>query len=192
VSISQSPDRFAVWLKMSLRSLWFLDSEVIDLLQHGYYPGLRLIISNTVYNIQDLQRQILDLQRGPGSLPRRLGRGHGDQLLVLHPCNYCRYGLHRAGPIAPMHPLQHVWDRSRPWLVTLQQHLRMLRESMLAGNAWWRQGLSNYYCVACHTWWKNVWSEVWDHLILFCISIAHHEQPLHSEYRQHWSYILIL
>ena len=151
-----------------------------------------LIYSNTVYDIQDLQRQILDLQRGPGSLPRRLGRGHGDQLLVLHPCNYCRYGLHRAGPIAPRHPLKHVWDRSRPWLVTFQQHLRMLQESMLVGNAWWRQGPNNYYCVACHTWWKNLWSEVWDHLILFCISIAHHEQPLHSEYRQHWSYILIL
>lgn len=182
VSISQSPDRFAVWPKMSGFGV-FSDGELCDLFAHGYLDR----------DIEYLQRQILELQR---HIPSPVRFVHAPELLVLHTCNYCRYGLHRAGPIAPRHSLPHVWDRSRPWLVTWRRHLQMLRESFFAGRPWWDQGMSNYYCEACHTWWEKYWSEVWDHWVLFCISIAQHAQtapqPLHSECLQHWSCILIL
>lgn len=182
VPISQSPDRFAVWPKMSGFGV-FSNDELFALRAYGY----------RFRDIQHLQRQVVELQL---HIPSRVRLFYSPELLVLHTCNYCRYGLHRAGPIAPRHSLPHVWDRSRPCLVTFRQHLRMLRESFFAGRPWWDQGLSNYYCEACHTWWKKYWSALWDHWVLFCISIAQHAQsapqPLHSECLQHWSYILIL
>lgn len=133
----------------------FSDREVTDLVSDGY--NLR--------EIADLEREIT-------------GRDciyYSVEPLVLHPCCYCRYGLHRAGPITPGHTLAHIWDRYQPWLVTYSEHIRILDELYYCPD---ESELGSYYCQDCLRWWDQHWREGWEQWTAFCISVAQ-RQPQH-------------
>ena len=139
---------------------WFVRDQRMQLSAHGYTELLLDELEQEAYLVFVV-------------LP-------GDNLWchVPHPCNYCRYGLHRAGPTTSVHTLPHIWDRSRPWFVSVECLIRVLDESVAAGRFWYIEEPDNYYCETCHMWWEKYICDVWDAWIEVCLAIAQRQPQL--------------